>query len=162
VFYDDLVRLTFFVLGVAFVACASPPSSAPASAVSLDVPPLPPPKPSAQPAARPPEPTPPVADDSEEAPRPRDPAAAEAAFQNARRAMDAGDYGRACKLFRDSLALDHATGTLLNLGLCEEKAGDRAGALRHYQAAEAEATKNGQRDRAAFAHARAAALMGGP
>lgn len=157
------MRPIFFV-GIALVACAEspPPPSAP---VSLDVPPLPPPKPSAsEPAARPPAPvaTPIAADDDDETPRPRDTAAAEVAFQDAKRAMAAGDYAKARALFRESLRFDRAAGTLLNLALCEEKLGDRTGAIKHYLAAEAEATKNGQRDRAAFARERAAALMAGP
>lgn len=151
---------------VGLVACAEssspPPASAPTPAVSLDVPPLPPPKPvPKEPAARQVPPAPPP-DDNDETPRPRDTAAAEAAFQDARRAMAAGDFVKACGLFRESLRFDRAAGTLLNLAQCEEKVGDRSSALRHYLAAEAEATKNGQRDRAAFARERAAALMAGP
>lgn len=161
-----LVLAASLVLLVGLFGCAEssspPPRSAPSPEVSLDVPPLPPPKPITKEPAAPQVPPAPPPDDHDETPRSRDIAAAEAAFQGAKRAMAAGDFVKACGLFRESLRFDRASGTLLNLAQCEEKVGDRSSALQHYLAAEAEASKNGQRDRAAFARERAAALMAGP
>ena len=53
---------------------------------------------------------------------------AEVLFQEGRRLMDAGKTPEACARFAESLALDAAAGTLLNLAVCHERAGllDRA------------------------------------
>jgi hypothetical protein len=45
--------------------------------------------------------------------------AAEALFDEGRRAMESKDYERACQRFRESNRLDPAVGTLLNLAVCE-------------------------------------------
>jgi hypothetical protein len=50
-------------------------------------------------------------------------AAAEALFNEARKAMDAKDYDTACKRFRESNRLDPAVGTMLNLATCEDRRG---------------------------------------
>src|SRR5436190_7446935 len=53
-------------------------------------------------------------------------AAAEALFNEAKKAMDSKDYETACKRFRESNRLDPAVGTMLNLAVCEEKRGHLA------------------------------------
>lgn len=53
----------------------------------------------------------------------RDAAAAEVFFQKGRAAMAENDYDRACQSFTESLALDPAVGTVMNLATCEEKRG---------------------------------------
>ena len=57
-----------------------------------------------------------------------DPAAAETFFRLGRASSDAGDYPRACVQFAESLRLDPAPGTLLNLADCEEHMGRVASA----------------------------------
>jgi hypothetical protein len=52
-----------------------------------------------------------------------DPAGAEALFQKGRDAMVLEDYDAACQFFAESLALDQAVGTVMNLATCEEKRG---------------------------------------
>lgn len=52
-----------------------------------------------------------------------DPAAAEALFQKGREAMAVEDYDAACQFFLESLSLDQAVGTVMNLATCEEKRG---------------------------------------
>lgn len=55
-------------------------------------------------------------------------AAAQALFQEARKLMEKGDYGAACKKLEDSQKLDPAPGTLFNLAHCFEKNGQTASA----------------------------------
>ena len=57
-----------------------------------------------------------------------DAAAAETLFHQGRADADAGDYPRACAAFAESLRLDPAPGTLLNLADCEEHVGRVASA----------------------------------
>src|SRR5688572_29192458 len=52
-----------------------------------------------------------------------DPAAAEVLFQKGREAMLAENYDSACQFFLESLSLDQAVGTVMNLAVCEEKRG---------------------------------------
>ncbi|MCC6214607.1 MAG: hypothetical protein IT376_07045 [Polyangiaceae bacterium] len=63
----------------------------------------------------------------------RDPAAAEALFQQGRAAMDRGDYVAACPKFRESNRLDPAPGTVFNLADCEERVGRLATAWTLFQ-----------------------------
>jgi hypothetical protein len=56
----------------------------------------------------------------------RDPAAAEVLFRDGRSLIVAGDYSAACPKFAESLRLDRAPGTLLNLADCEEHLGHLA------------------------------------
>jgi hypothetical protein len=65
--------------------------------------------------------------------RPRDGAGAEALFREGRAGMEAGDYAHACPKFAESLRLDFAIGTVLNLAACEEKVGRLASAWQHYR-----------------------------
>jgi hypothetical protein len=60
------------------------------------------------------------------------PAAPETLFREGRASADAGDYSRACTAFTESLRLDPAPGTLLNLADCEEHLGRLASAWGHY------------------------------
>jgi hypothetical protein len=53
----------------------------------------------------------------------RDAAAAEALFQKGRDAMAESDFDAACQFFTESLALDTAVGTVMNLAVCEEERG---------------------------------------
>ena len=53
----------------------------------------------------------------------RDPAAAEAIFQDAKAALKRGKIDEACEKFRESNRLDPAVGTLYNLADCEERRG---------------------------------------
>lgn len=63
----------------------------------------------------------------------RDPAAAEALFQDARAAFKKGDYATACPKFAESHRLDPAAGSLFNLADCEERAGHTASAWSRWQ-----------------------------
>jgi hypothetical protein len=136
---------------------APPPQPPPSAAASLEVPPLPPPSPAA--SAKPlPTPPPPSDDPLLGAQGPRDPARAEAAFAEARAAMNANNLPRARDLFVESYRLDPAIGTVLNLATVEEKLGDRENAIRHYQMAYDDSMKAGRYDRAQVAKARIDAL----
>lgn len=66
---------------------------------------------------------------------PRDPVAAEALFREGRRTLDAGDVAAACGMFAESLRLDPAPGTLLNLANCEDRLGRVASAWEHFRRA---------------------------
>jgi hypothetical protein len=59
--------------------------------------------------------------------------AADALFESGKAAMDHGDLVTACRDLSESLKLDHAAGTLLNLGECEARSGKLATALAHYR-----------------------------
>jgi hypothetical protein len=59
-------------------------------------------------------------------------ASAEALFREGREAMKRGEVPTACAKFAASFKLDAALGTLLNLGLCEEKLGDPLSAARRF------------------------------
>lgn len=63
------------------------------------------------------------AEASQARPENSDPAAAEALFQKGREAMAVEDYDAACQFFLESLSLDQAVGTVMNLAACEEKRG---------------------------------------
>jgi hypothetical protein len=61
-------------------------------------------------------------------------AAAQALFAAGREASRSGDIHEACLRFRESYRLDPATGTRLNLAVCEAKLGRMAVAWQHYTA----------------------------
>jgi hypothetical protein len=60
-------------------------------------------------------------------------AAADALFEEGRKAMDAKDYVTACDKFRESHRIDPAPGTMLNLARCEESRGKLATASELYR-----------------------------
>jgi len=60
---------------------------------------------------------------------------AEALFQSGKEAMARGDLAVACARFSESVSIDPAAGSLLNLADCEERSGKVASALAHFQAA---------------------------
>jgi hypothetical protein len=64
---------------------------------------------------------------------PRDPASAEVFFREGRSLVVAGNYLQACPKFAESLRLDRAPGTLLNLADCEEHTGKIATAWAHFR-----------------------------
>ncbi len=65
----------------------------------------------------------------------RDPVAATELFTQGREMLKTGDFDKACPLFAESLRLDPAVGTALNLAECEERRGHLAAALRSWQQA---------------------------
>jgi hypothetical protein len=79
-------------------------------------------------------------------------------FAEAKRLMEAGDYGEACLRFERSLALERALGTLLNLADCHEKAGRTASALREFADAAEWSQRVAEARREEVAHERAAHL----
>ncbi len=85
-------------------------------------------------------------------------AAADGLFRAAKRAMDAGDYAKACPLFEESQKLDPAGGTLLNWALCLEKEGKLASAVSTFELARERAGIDRRPDRADEARAHVAAL----
>jgi hypothetical protein len=84
----------------------------------------------------------------------RDPAAAEALFEQARAAMAVGSYDLACERFGESDALDPAVGTRFNLADCEERRGRLATALRLFDAVAVELPLDDDRRLMAQARAR--------
>lgn len=85
-------------------------------------------------------------------------AAAEQLFDDARRAVEAGDFETACPLFDASYKLDPALGTLLNMASCYEQLGLLASAWGRYREVVSIATKAGDEARVAIARERSAAL----
>jgi hypothetical protein len=76
-----------------------------------------------------------------------DETAALALFRAGREAAERGDHETACKRFRESVALERAAGTLLNLGDCNERLGRLASAWRAYsEAADRLKTNDPRRD----------------
>jgi hypothetical protein len=89
---------------------------------------------------------------------PADQAAAVELFQEAKRLMAAGDYEHACPKFTEAQRLLPTPGTLLNIGLCYEKAGKIASAYGAYKEAEVFARNANAADHQAEAQKRAAGL----
>ncbi len=81
--------------------------------------------------------------------------AAESLFQEARRLMDAKQYGEACPKFLASHKMAPAVGTLLNLADCYEKNGQLASAWARFHEAVALAQRFGRSDREKVARDRA-------
>jgi hypothetical protein len=87
-----------------------------------------------------------------------DSAAAQALFDQAKKAMAAHNYAEACPKLEESLRLQSALGTLLNLAQCYEFEGKLASAWGKYLDVSAKARAAGQAERARIGHDRAAAL----
>ncbi len=66
---------------------------------------------------------------------PEERARAEEAFERGRALMDAGRTKEACGSFAESVALEPAVGSEMNLGACLEKLGDVDGACRAFASA---------------------------
>lgn len=60
---------------------------------------------------------------------------AEALFQSGKEAVASGNLPAACARFAESLRLDPAVGTVINLADCEQRSGKTASALAHFQEA---------------------------
>lgn len=76
-----------------------------------------------------------------------DAATAEALFREGRALMESGDYKAACPKLEESYAQDPATGTLLALGICQERAGMTASAWATFSDTAARAKRDGRTDR---------------
>jgi hypothetical protein len=77
-------------------------------------------------------------------PEEKPPTPAEAAFLKGRELLDAGDFAGACASFETSLKEDpNAPGTLLNLGLCNERLGKTATALAWFRKAQFRSAETG-------------------
>src|SRR4051812_42610356 len=87
-----------------------------------------------------------------------DAATAEALFRQGRTLMEAGNYVAACPKLEESYAQDPATGTLLALGICQERAGRTASAWATYSEAAGRAKRDGRADREQAAREHMAAL----
>ena len=87
-----------------------------------------------------------------------DSAAAQALFDQAKKAMAAHRYADACPKLEESLRLQEAVGTLLNLADCYEREGKLASAWSRYLEVASKARAAGQGARARIARDRAAAL----
>jgi tetratricopeptide (TPR) repeat protein len=83
---------------------------------------------------------------------------AAALFERGRIAKEQGDLIAACKLFEQSYDLERAAGTALNLGECEEVAGNWEYALELYEGAAKVFEQNGRAESARFARERAEKL----
>jgi hypothetical protein len=86
----------------------------------------------------------------------RSPTAAAALFRKGRKLLDEGDLGGACRVFQESLTLQVAVGTLLNLASCEEASARLLNAKEHWN--EAIRLMAEDDERLPFARDRAAAL----
>ncbi len=81
----------------------------------------------------------------------RNPATAQALYDEARQLIQAGKYSEACPKFDESYKLDPGGGTLLNLADCYEKEGKIALAWSTFIEAMVVAQRDGRRDRVEFA-----------
>jgi hypothetical protein len=84
----------------------------------------------------------------------RDPVSAEWLFRAGRSLMKAGDYPSACAKLEESLRLDPAVGTLMNLAECDEKLGRLATAWQRWGAVAEQVERRDQRRPLALARAR--------
>jgi hypothetical protein len=88
-----------------------------------------------------------------------DSAAAQALFDQGKKAMAAHAFSEACPKFEESFHLDPAMGTLLNLADCYERAGRLATAWSKFLELASKAHAAGQTERARIGRQRAAALV---
>jgi hypothetical protein len=72
---------------------------------------------------------------------------AQSLFEEGRKLMDKGQFAAACPKLAESQRLDPGGGTLLNLAICHEKEGKIGTAYLEFQAAQAQAIKDGRKDR---------------
>jgi hypothetical protein len=84
--------------------------------------------------------------------------AAQLLFNEGQRLLDEGNVTEACPKLEQSLRLEYALGTLLNVAVCHERAGKTATAWAELARAAGRAAATGQRDREQFAIARGAEL----
>jgi tetratricopeptide (TPR) repeat protein len=84
----------------------------------------------------------------------RDQVSADELFRQGRALATAQDYARACPKFSESLRLDPAAGTLLNLADCEEQIGHLANAWAHFKELGDELPKTDERKEVALERAR--------
>lgn len=77
-------------------------------------------------------------------------ARAEQMFMEARRLMEAGLLKEACHLFEESMHADAAIGTLMNLGVCRERLGQKLEACHAFTDALEWATRENQGARKRF------------
>jgi hypothetical protein len=87
-----------------------------------------------------------------------DSAAAQALFDQGKKAMAAHDYAQACPKLEESLRLEYGLGTLLNLADCYEHEGKLATAWSKFLELAAKARTAGQAERVRIGRDRAAAL----
>lgn len=80
---------------------------------------------------------------------------ADALFNEGKAKLAEQNYAEACPLFAGSFAMDPATGTLLALALCHERAGEVETAIEEYRDVADRAQKEGRADRAQAASKRA-------
>lgn len=88
----------------------------------------------------------------------RNPAAAQALYDEARRLVNAGRYADACPKFKESYGLDPGAGTLLNLADCYDKEGKTSLAWSTFKEALVAAQRDGRSDRVEFANQHIALL----
>lgn len=88
----------------------------------------------------------------------RNPAAAQALFEEAQRRVAGGDYEQACPKFKASYELDPGGGTLLNLADCLERQGRLASSWSTYKDALVLAQRDGRSERVDYARQRIQAL----
>jgi hypothetical protein len=143
-------------MAACLTGCATPRAESELPAVTVEASPAP--KPDADPdaSARP-------AAEREPAhgaahPSPGDAARAEQLFEEGRQLMAAGRFPDACRKLEMSLQLDAALGTMLNLAMCEERAGHKDQACIWWRIATRDARRAGQAERAAVAERRAQQL----
>ena len=79
---------------------------------------------------------------------------AEELFERGRALLDAKKYEEACAAFDESMRLEPAAGTLINLALCHELEGKLATAMVEYGEALEQAVTDGRKDRIRFAQDR--------
>jgi hypothetical protein len=84
---------------------------------------------------------------------------AEALFQEGRSLMSAGRAVEACQKFSESNRLDPATGTLLNLAVCNQAIGKTATAWSQFRLAEVASEADHREDRVTLAREHLAALL---
>jgi hypothetical protein len=90
----------------------------------------------------------------------RNPAEAQALYDQARQLVAAGDYANACPKFKESYRIDPGGGTLLNLADCYEKQGKTALAWSTFKEALVVAQRDGRQDRVDFASSHLGTLEG--